>query len=67
MAEAAMLRNLFPDILWPIAELYPPPNYETHLDHKQSPIQHGVELYGPRSISIISLAHELQNGQVEAI
>jgi len=26
-----MLRNLFPDILWPIAELYPPPNYETHI------------------------------------
>ena len=28
-----MLRNLFPDILWPIAELCPPLNYEPHLDH----------------------------------
>jgi len=34
--------------------------YETHLDHNQSPIQPGVELYGPRSISTIGLAHELQ-------
>ena len=44
---------------------------KAHLDHNQSPIQYGAELYGPRSISnsisIIDLADELQKGQVEAI
>jgi hypothetical protein len=65
MAEVAILRNLFRDILWPIAELCPPPKYEAHLDHNQSPIQHGAELYGPRSIDITSLVQSCKTPKLK--